>query len=336
MFTYDLFGGERALDPLVLLLLALALDAILPGRDRLFRILPHPVAWIGGLAGFLERKLNRNYRQPMDRAMRGAFVVVVAIAAALVLAWGVTWVGGQHPYGWLLEEAFLVTLLAQRSLYAHVRDVRRALETGGLAGGRAAVAHIVGRDPEKLDAPGVARSAVESCAENFSDGVVAPVFWYVLFGLPGIVVYKTVNTLDSMIGHKTDRYRAFGFVAARLDDVLNLVPARLAALMIVIASLFVPTASPGRALKIMLRDGAKHRSPNAGWPEAAAAGALGLALSGPRFYSEGAANEPWLGDGRAQLVPTDIGRMLYLYTVACLIQAMILAALVVARLSPLA
>jgi adenosylcobinamide-phosphate synthase len=335
MFTYELFGGGRALDPFVLLFLALAVDAVLPGRDGLFRILPHPVAWLGGLVNFLERKLNREHRPPMDRAVRGAIVVIVAIFAALALAWVVLWVGELHPYGWLLEAVLLVTLLAQRSLYTHVRDVRRALESGGLIAGRTAVAHIVGRDPEKLDDHGVARAAVESCAENFSDGVVAPVFWYVLFGLPGIVVYKAVNTLDSMIGHKSDRYRAFGFVAARLDDVLNLVPARLAGLMIALAAFFVPTASPGRSLKIMLRDGAKHRSPNAGWPEAAAAGALDIALSGPRFYTEGSANEPWLGDGRAQLVPSDIGRMLYLYWVACLIQAMVVAALVVARLSQL-
>jgi adenosylcobinamide-phosphate synthase len=332
MLTFELFGGPRELDPLVLLTMALGIDLLLPGRDQLFRLLPHPVAMMGWLIGFLDRKLNRDYRSTMDRAIRGAVVVLFCIALALAISWGVLWVGRQHPYGWALEEVMLVLLLAQHSLYAHVRAVRRALEKGGLDAGRAAVSRIVGRDPTQLDVHGVARAAIESCAENFSDGVVAPVFWYLLFGLPGIMVYKTVNTLDSMIGHKTERHTAFGFVAAKLDDLLNLVPARLSGLILVIAALFVPTAKPLAAMNTIARDATKHRSPNAGWPEAAAAGALGLALSGPRFYSEGPANDPWLGSGRAQATPADIGRMLYLYGVGCLIDLMAVAAIALIRL----
>jgi adenosylcobinamide-phosphate synthase len=182
------------------------------------------------------------------------------------------------------------------------------------------VRHIVGRDPMSLDEHGVARAAIESLAENFSDGVVAPVLWTILFGLPGLFVYKTANTLDSMIGHLSPRYRSFGWAAARLDDVLNLAPARLAALLIAAAALVTPQTSSGAALRIMLRDAGKHRSPNAGWPEAAMAGALGLALAGPRRYAERVVADPWIGDGRARAVPTDMFRALLIYVVACALQ----------------
>src|SRR5690606_17129842 len=159
----------------------------------------------------------------------------------------------------------------------HVRAVAVGLGDN-LEAGRAAVSHIVGRDPAQLDEHGVSRAAIESLAENFGDGVIAPVFWYVLFGFPGLLVYKTVNTMDSMIGHRTERYRAFGMVAARLDDALNYFPARLSALMIALAAAVSPKANPFRAIKTMVRDAGKHRSFNAGWPEGAMAGALGIAL----------------------------------------------------------
>ena len=168
-------------------------------------------------------------------------------------------------------------------------------------------------------APGVARAAIESLAENFSDGVVAPIFWYLLFGLPGLFAYKMANTLDSMIGHKSERHRAFGWAAARFDDLVNLVPARLGGMLLVLAALFAGDAMPGPALRIMLRDGRKHHSPNAGWPEAAMAGALGLALAGPRHYAEGTVNDPWLGEGTPLARPADIVRALRLYGYAGLL-----------------
>jgi adenosylcobinamide-phosphate synthase len=218
-------------------------------------------------------------------------------------------------------EAFIIAVLvAQRSLYEHVAAVATGLAGGGLDGGREAVRHIVGRDPMSLDAHGVARAALESLAENFSDGVVAPVFWYLLLGLPGLFAYKMANTLDSMIGHRTPRYRAFGWAAARLDDVLNAVPAPLSGVLLATAAIFTKNGRPGHALTIMLRDGRKHHSPNAGWPESAMAGALGLALAGPRRYSEALVADPWLGDGSARAGVADIWRGLQLYRFACLIQ----------------
>jgi adenosylcobinamide-phosphate synthase len=216
-------------------------------------------------------------------------------------------------------------LVAQRSLYEHVAAVATALSTGGLDGGREAVRHIVGRDPMSLDMHGVARAALESLAENFSDGVVAPVLWYLLLGLPGLFAYKMANTLDSMIGHRTPHYRAFGWAAARLDDVLNTVPAPLSGLLIALAAVFAKKCRPGHALTTMLRDGRKHHSPNAGWPESAMAGALGLALAGPRRYSEGVVADPWLGDGTARAGVSDIVRGLALYRLACFLEAGLLA-----------
>src|SRR5690554_4671448 len=198
------------------------------------------------------------------------------------------------------------SLVAQKSLYDHVAAVARGLEQGGLEGGRKAVSLIVGRDPESLDQAGVARAAIESLSENFSDAVVAPVFWAALFGLPGLLAYKAVNTADSMIGHRTPRHAAFGWAAARLDDAVNLIPARLAGLRIAGAALLLPGARAGNALRAMGRDAPRHRSPNAGWQEAAMGGALGLALAGPRRYGGQVVEDAWMGaGGRTDAGPAD-------------------------------
>ena len=333
MFLFAIGGIEPAFDPLILVVVAMIIDAAIGEMGPVFRILPHPVEVVGAAIGWFDDKLNRQTRSQADRAMRGALTVLIVIVSAGTLGWGIAWAAQTFPFVWIFELFLIVALLAQQGLYRHVRDVGRALRDDGIGPARGIVARIVGRDTKSLDIHGVARAAIESCAENFNDGVVAPVFWYVLFGLPGLLVYKAVNTMDSMIGHKTEKHRAFGFTAARLDDVLNLVPARLAGLFIIIAALFVPSASPGQAAKVMLRDAAKHRSMNAGWPEAAMAGSMGLALAGPRHYGDTAANDPWIGDGRARATYHDIRRSLYIFWVACLINAMWVAALTVIRFS---
>ncbi len=186
------------------------------------------------------------------------------------------------------------TLIASRSLYCHVRDVAAALETGGLEAGRAAVSRIVGRDPQTLDSAGVARAAIESLAENASDGVAAPVFWFALLGLPGLAAYKAINTADSMIGHRTPRHEAFGWASARLDDLVNLPASRLTAALFALAALLHKASARG-ALQAVLRDARRHRSPNAGWPEAAMAGALGLRLAGPRCYGGVVVPDAYMG-----------------------------------------
>ncbi|MGH6959089.1 MAG: adenosylcobinamide-phosphate synthase CbiB, partial [Dongiaceae bacterium] len=208
------------------------------------------------------------------------------------------------------------------SLYRHVAAVAEALEAGGLPAGRYAVSHIVGRDPEQLDDAGVSRAALESLAENFSDGVTAPLFWGLLLGLPGLLAYKAINTADNMIGHRTERHEAFGWAAARLDDLVNLLPARLAGATLAAAAAFLRSTDPAVAWHTMRRDAPKHRSPNAGWPEAAMAGALSLALNGPRAYHGEFIDDPWMGaGGRSDATPGDIRRGLRLYVIACGLQA---------------
>jgi len=229
----------------------------------------------------------------------------------------------------------VVTLLvAQRGMVSHGIGVIRALRRDGVAAGRRAVARIVGRETEALDEHGIARATIESCAESYADGVVAPIFWYLLLGLPGLAAYKAVNTMDSMIGHRSERYAAFGMAAARLDDALNWLPARLAGLLIVCAACFVPRAAPLKALTTMLRDARKHASPNAGWPEAASAGALDLALIGPVRYAGGAAKSTWLGDGRARATIPDMRRMLALFAVACLLASGLVAVIALLLQAP--
>jgi adenosylcobinamide-phosphate synthase len=307
-------------NPLLVLLLALLFDLVLGGMPGLWRIVPHPVTWVGAAISWLERRLNRPERSDRARLARGAIATFGLVAAAA--AFGGLLARGFYalPHSSLLEALTVAVLLAQRELFDRVAAVAASLPRG-LAAARTEVHHIVGRDPESLDEHGVARAAIESLAENFSDGVVAPALFFLALGLPGICLYKAANTLDSMIGHRSPRYLAFGRAAARLDDLLNLVPARLAGALLALAAAALPRMSARGAWAAMLRDASKHRSPNAGWPEAAAAGALGLALGGPRRYGGTLAPDIWLGEGRARATASDIAAALRLYCAACLLQA---------------
>jgi adenosylcobinamide-phosphate synthase len=311
-------------DTLFVVVAALAFDALIGDPDWLWRRLPHPVALIGALIGLLDRTLNRETRSPVQRKFAGAGVVILLVAISALSGCLIEIALRQIAFGNWLIGLVASTLIAQRSLYQHVARVRSAFTDGGLADARRAVSMIVGRDPDQLDEAGVCRAAIESCAENFSDGVVAPVFWLALLGLPGLIAYKAINTADSMIGHRSARYLSFGWAAARLDDLVNLIPARLSGLLV--AS--VAGGATATALKVMWRDAAKHRSPNAGWPESATAGALGLALAGPRRYGERIVDDPFLNaEARKNAMPDDIGRALHLLIAACLLQAAAYAAL---------
>ncbi len=305
---------ERSL----ILAAALLLDWLVGDPPWLWRRLPHPVVVIGRLIAGLERRLNGPERTPRVRLARGFATVLLAVGLAAAVGWAIGARTRSVDWGAAIEVVLVAILLAQRDLFDHVRRVRRGLDQG-LAEGRAAVSRIVGRDPESLDAHGVARAAIESLAENFSDGVVAPAFWYLVAGPAGILGYKALNTCDSMIGHRSERYWMFGKAAARLDDLANLVSARLAGLLIAVAAVAVPGGRPVAAVGAMVRDAHKHRSVNAGWPEAAMAGALDLALAGPRRYGPEVVNDPWIGSGRARATAGDIGRALALFVVACLL-----------------
>lgn len=296
----------------------MAVEAAFGYPDRLYRAIRHPVVWIGAVISVLDRGLNRPCRSSAGQRAAGVLAVVMlsagAIAAGLAIQKLVDLI--PEPYrlaGLLLEAIVAATLLAQRSLYRFVADVPAALGAGGLPAGRRAVAHIVGRNPESLDEAGVSRAAIESLAENFSDGVVAPAIWLLVGGLPGLLFYKAVNTADSMIGHRTPRHLYFGWAAARLDDLLNLPASRLTALLIAGAALFRSGFSASGAVWAAWRDAPRHRSPNAGWPEAAMAGALGLRLAGPRVYGETRVEDSWMGRGRAAATAADIRDALHLY-----------------------
>ncbi|TIO11228.1 adenosylcobinamide-phosphate synthase CbiB [Mesorhizobium sp.] len=283
----------------------------------LFGAIGHPVTWIGRLISFLDRRLNRATDSDAVRRRRGVDALLIIVLVPAAIAFAVETMLSGIPAGLVLTAILATSLLSQKSLAEHVEAVADGLDNGGLDIGRLAVSQIVGRDAKKLDRPGVCRAAIESLAENFSDGVVAPVFWIGVGGLAGGVAYKAANTADSMIGHRTPRHEAFGRAAARFDDLINLPASRLTALLIVLAAFLVKGADADKAWRTMRRDAKKHRSPNAGWPEAAMAGALGLALAGPRSYGGVMVDDAFMGEGgRREAESADIRRALKLYRVA--------------------
>lgn len=321
-----IFSGEI----LPAVLIAIIADAIIGDPDRIWRRWPHPVVWLGALLRRLDDGLNREDESFAMRRAKGML--------ALAILLGVAALGGVLLQDLLSQLSFAPLwiglagsiLLAQRSLYDHVARVRDALAQHGLAAARREIAMVVGRDPESLDEAALSRAAIETTAENFSDGVVAPVFWFCLLGLPGLVLYKAINTADSMIGHRSPRYEAFGWASARLDDLVNLVPARLAGFLIALA-VAVVGKNPVSAAAIMLRDARLHRSPNAGWPEAAMAGGLGIALAGPRRYGARVVEDPFLNpSGRRDIGAEDIDRALKVMAAACALEALLVALLALA------
>jgi len=296
-----------------LTLAALLIEAVVGYPDRLVRSIGHPVTWIGRLIRALERSCNSDTREPGRRRALGLITVLLIVSIVAVVTLGIERGLLLLPFGLIGVGVLASALIAQRSLHEHVARVADALDNTGVTGGREAVSHIVGRDVAVLDVAGIARAAIESLAENFSDGVVAPVFWMLIAGLPGAAVYKAVNTADSMIGHRTPRYQAFGWAAARLDDLLNLPASRLSAFLIIAAASVTPRASASGAWRAVRRDAGRHRSPNAGYPEAAMAGALGLALAGPRSYGGVRVDDALMGDGRRAADAGDIRAALGLY-----------------------
>lgn len=272
----------------------------------------HPVEWLGKLIAALDARLNAADAEPAEGKALGGLALLVLLAASFIPAWLASTVLAALPLGWIAEALLATAFIAQYSLREHVESVAGGLDRS-LADGRSAVAHIVGRDPAELDQSGVARAALESLAENFSDGIVAPAFYYALLGLPGLVLYKAINTADSMIGHKSPRYRHFGWAAARLDDLVNLPCSRLSGLLFAAAAGWHAAENFKTTIAVMWRDAPKHVSPNAGWPEAALAAGLGIRLGGPRSYGGRKVDLAWMGDGRADLDHGDIRDGLRLY-----------------------
>jgi adenosylcobinamide-phosphate synthase len=297
-----------------LALLALLFELMVGYPAALARSIGHPVTWMGQLIAWLDRRLNRDDASSEARRRAGAVALLVLLVVVGAVAFIVEQTLLLLPFGLLFAAVAASTMLAQRGLVVHVGQVADALDDGGIDAGREAVAHIVGRDTAALDQAGVARAAIESLAENFSDGVVAPAFWMVIAGLPGAALYKAINTADSMIGHRTERHQDFGRTAAQLDDIVNLPASRLSALLIVAAAYLTKGASASAAWQATWRDGPKHASPNAGHPEAAMAGALGLSLAGPRVYDGAITDGAWMGEGRREVNASDIRTALELYS----------------------
>ena len=291
--------------------LALLIERAFGYPPALFKLIGHPVIWMGALITWLEARLNSGHR----RRWKGIVMLALLLATGLAVSLLVIAVTRRIPFGWVLEAILASSLLAQKELGRAVKAVADGLGLS-LERGRAAVSQIVGRDPQVLDSSGVAKAAIESLAESTSDGIVAPLFWLLVGGLPGLVLYKAANTADSMVGHKTERYAEFGWASAKFDDLVNWVPARLTALLIAGASFLTRRTDPEAAWSTALRDARKHASPNAGWPEAAFAGALGFALGGPRSYDGEVHDLPTFGDGRSDLTALDILKSLELYYMA--------------------
>jgi adenosylcobinamide-phosphate synthase len=307
--------------------MALGLEAMAGYPAFLLRTIGHPVTWIGALIGVTESRFNRQTLSPTEQKLIGLVSLVFWLVCAAACAGLVSWLCGKSVIGDVILVLSASSLLAQRALDEHVRAVALALEREGLVAGRRAVSQIVGRVTDDLDEAGVARAAIESLAENFSDGVVAPAFWLALGGLAGAAIYKTINTADSMVGHRTPRFINFGWAAARLDDLVNLPAARLSALLLIFAAASADLAAAREAWRAVWRDAPKHVSPNAGWPEAAMAGALGLRLGGPRIYGHVVLDGAFMGAGRQAATGKDIYRALRLFRRAAAVQFLAYAAL---------
>lgn len=291
-----------------LALASLVLEACVGYPEVVSRRVPHPVVGVGGAISALERRWNRPECGEAQRRGLGILTLALVAGGAALTGLVATRALKGRKGGGVALAALATTGLAQRSLHDHVEGVLRPLEQGDLPAARAAVGRIVGRDTHDLDASGIAAAALESLAESFNDGVVAPAVWLAVAGLPGLFAYKAVNTADSMIGHREPRWRSFGWAAARTDDAMNLAPARLAGGLI--------AAAGGGGWRAMRRDAAKHASPNAGWPEAAMAGALGVRLGGPVRYDGQMTDRPVFGDGPAPTA-ADLRRGLRVYRRAC-------------------
>lgn len=307
-------------DPLFILLLALILDWHFGEPVALWSRLPHPIVLFGKAVSFIDKRFNHVKDKPESQYKKGAISISFLLFSALMGAFLLEWlIGFLWVFGFFIELFIVFVLLAQKSLADHVEAVAEGLKDDGLKGGRKAVAMIVGRDPSSLDKQGVSRAAIESLAENFSDGVVAPAFWYAVFGLPGIIVYKMINTADSMIAYRNEKYLWFGRVAAQIDDLANWLPARLSAILIALGAGMLNGVNAFRnAMIVALRDSGLHRSPNAGWPEAAMAGGADIALGGPRIYPEETVQQAYLNSaGKHDLGVKDIKQAIQIFALAC-------------------
>ncbi len=292
---------------------ALLVDMAVGWPTALYARIGHPVGSFARLIGWAEARWNHATHSAASRRVAGVVTLVLVVGLAIVVSISAVTLahGVLNATAWIAIGVMAAPGLAIRSLYDHVTPIVVALEANDLEGARDRVAMIVGRDVAELDEAGIARAAIESLAESVCDGVVAPLFWLLVAGLPGLWAYKAINTADSLIGHREERWRTFGWAAARTDDLANLIPARLSGVLLCIAGF--------GGWRTLWRDAANHASPNAGWPEAAMAGALDLRLAGPIAYDGVSVAKPYIGDGRGEATAADIRAALRLYCRACIL-----------------
>ncbi len=330
MFLFGLAKGPSGLDPLLLLLLALILDVILGPSLSSRHLSIHPLNGFAALVRWCDRKLNRERRNAATRAGRGALIVTILVVGAGAFGWLVALASRHIPHGFLLELVAIVLLIDQRAVHEDVRRIGAALTNDGIGAARERLNTVGGGGADRLDPFAVARTAIEISARSFAYGVVAPAFWYAIFGLPGLCALRAAAVIDDVVGEPTERNRAFGFAAQRFNEAMLLICAPIAGLLLLFASFFVPTARPARATRAMLGRAGPYRSRAMGWPVGAVAGALGLALAGPKRGTY--AREPWVDAGTAQATPLDVRRALFLFTVACLLNGSLVAGAALGRL----
>lgn len=312
--------------------IALLFERLIGYPNWLYSLIRHPVVWVGWIILLLDKLLNKPSHSSETRKLNGALALLFLLFITLALAMLFTSFTRSFTGGPLIEALIASSLLAQKSLYTFVKAVADALDVS-LAAGREAVRHIVGRDPDALSESEISKAAIESLAENTSDGVIAPLFWMALFGIPGALIYKSINTADSMIGYKSEKYWAFGWAAAKLDDVVNYPASRLTAMLLIASATCSRKWTGKEAIRAMSRDAPHHVSPNAGWPEAAMAGGLGITLGGPRAYQNQPVDLATMGHGRTHLTSGDVRSALKLYSRTLTLTALILFAILLGSLS---
>lgn len=325
------FAAPDTIDPLVLWLIVIVADALFGGLPGLRHALAVPLVAVDRITVWFDRKLNREQRSVANRLLRGALAVCVLALAASAVGWAVALLARSVPSGWLIEAVAIACLILQRRMIDPVRKVASALAAHDLDAGRAALSGIVSYDSAGLDAHTVARGTVEAGTARFCDGVVASAFWYLLLGLPGLCAYRTINVVADRLGDASPRHHAFGLAAARLDEVLGVLPGLIAGAILCAAAVFVPSASPITAFTVWLQSIRGRSLLNSGRALGAVAGALGVALAGPRRLEGAEARDGWIGEGRARVVASDVVRAVILLVVACIIAATLLAAMVVLR-----
>jgi adenosylcobinamide-phosphate synthase len=322
---------EPAPDYIVLLLAALTADMVAGGRHGIGALLPGPRRWFRALAGELNRRLNRSKRSERDRQIRGVLVVIFMLVLGIALGFAVHALAACYPYGWTLEALALFTLLSPRLVVDRLRQVARALDSGRTDTAEAALLTFAAREDDAADSHAIARRAVEAGARALYERLIGPMLWYLIAGLPALFAYVAISETAGAIAGESVRQRLFGASARSLDDAVNYLPSCVAALLVPLAALLTPTASPVRAFETVRRHATKHPSVAAGPVVAGVAGALDLALGGPRRLDGAHVETPWIGDGRARTLPADVRRTAYLYTATTLVAAGLAAAALGAR-----